>query len=58
MSKNTALAAKINAVSMMVEGNALRDFLLKEVGDNKPCRMHGRHKEAGCASKERSQDSD
>ena len=50
MSKNTALAAKIYAVSMMVEGNALRDFLLKEVGDNKPCRVHGRHREAGCVS--------
>jgi len=58
MSKNTALAAKISAVSMMVEGNALRDFLLKELGSNRPCRTHGRHREAGCASKEQSQDSD
>jgi hypothetical protein len=31
MSKNTALAAKIYAVSMIVEGNALRDL-----SDNRP----------------------
>ncbi len=51
MSKNPALAAKIYADSMMVEGNALRDFLLKELGDNKLCRTHSRQREAGCANR-------
>ena len=56
MSKNTALAVKIYAVSMMVEGNALRDFSLKAVGADKQCRTHCRQRERGCASKDQLQD--
>jgi hypothetical protein len=56
MSKNTALAAKISAVSMMVDGNALWDLSLKAVSDNKQCRTHCRHREAGCASQDRQQE--
>jgi len=51
MSKNTALAAKIYADSIGVEGNALR-----ELSANKQCRTHCRYKERGRTTKDRQQD--